>query len=237
MASDHQIAAPSRTSARAKRPPITRQSDFLMVKHNSSPEDSTISNQHICSNTKSCPDVKPHPHQYTNVHSALKDSPNNLKVYHQNIRGLKKKISQLSNILHPEPIEYYKLGGKFCRRQYKNGGVCIYVHESIDYSCIPIHHICKEKDLEICAIKINLSKVKIAIITIYRSPTGDFSYFLKKPESFLIRLHTKKLEIIICGDININYLHRHNKKQLLDSLLASYNLKSVVDFPTRIFNG
>jgi len=26
--------------------------------------------------------------------------------------------------------EYYKLGAKFCRHQYKNGGVCITVHES-----------------------------------------------------------------------------------------------------------
>jgi hypothetical protein len=94
------------------------------------------------------------------------------------------------------PIEYYEIGGKFCRWQYKNGGVCIDVHESIDYGFIATHHICKEKVLEICAIKMNLSKVKIAIITIYRSPTGDFSYFLKELESFLSRLHTINLTLL-----------------------------------------
>ena len=49
-------------------------------------------------------------------------------------------------------IEYYKLGSKFCRHQYKNGHVCIFVHESIDFNTTDTHHICKEKDIEICAI-------------------------------------------------------------------------------------
>lgn len=44
-------------------------------------------------------------------------------------------------------------------------------------------------------------------------------------------------KIVICGDININYLDSHNRKQQLDTLLAMNNLKSTVNFPTRIFNG
>ena len=57
---------------------------------------------------------------------------------------------------------------KFCRHQYKNGGVCVFVNQTTDFDSIPTHHICKEKDLEICAIKLNLPKIKIVIITIYR---------------------------------------------------------------------
>jgi len=109
-------------------------------------------------------------------------------------------------------IEYYKLGNKVCR-QYKNGSVCVYVHESIDSDIISTHHIRKEKDLEICAVKINLPKIKIVIIPIYRSPTGNYNYFLRKSDSFLNLLYTKKMEFIICGDININYLHCHNRRQ------------------------
>jgi arginine deiminase len=41
---------------------------------------------------------------------------------------------------------------------------------------------------------------------------------------------------MICGDININYLDNTNNKLQLDTLLASYNLYSIVDFPTRISN-
>ena len=58
------------------------------------------------------------------------------------------------------------------------------------------------------------------------------------------------MEFIICGDIKMNYLHCHNRRQQLDSLLAMYILKkyskfsyedskwkSTVNFPTRILNG
>jgi len=34
------------------------------------------------------------------------------------------------------------------------------VHESIDFSTIPTHHICKEKGLEICVVKLTLPKIK-----------------------------------------------------------------------------
>jgi len=46
------------------------------------------------------------------------------------------------------------------------------VNQSTDFDSIPAHHICKETDLEICAFKLNQPKIKIVIITIYRSPTG-----------------------------------------------------------------
>ena len=57
------------------------------------------------------------------------------------------------------------------------------MHESIDFDTIPTHHFCKEKDLEICAVKVILSKIKIVIITVCRSPTGNYNYFLRKLES------------------------------------------------------
>ena len=120
-------------------------------------------------------------------------------------------------------IEYYKIGAKFCRHQYKNDGACIFLHESINFDSISTHHICKEKGLEICAVKLNLPKIKTVIITIYRSPTGNYNYFLRKLDSFINSLYTKKMKVIICGDININYLYCHNSRQQLDMLLATYN--------------
>jgi len=131
-------------------------------------------------------------------------------------------------------IEYYKCGTKFCRQQFKNVGVCIFVYESIDFDIISTHCVCKEKDLEICVVKINLPKIKIAILTIYRSPTGNYNYFLRKSDSFLNLLCTKKMEFIICGDINVSYLYCHNRRQQLDIPLPLYNLKSTINFPTRI---
>jgi len=108
--------------------------------------------------------------------------------------------------------ENYNLDAKFCRHQYKNRGVCIFVHESIDLNTIPTHSICKENDLEICSIKLNLPKTEIVIITIYRTPSGNYNYFLRKLESLLSLLYTEKNEFINWGDININYLDSHNRR-------------------------
>jgi hypothetical protein len=41
-------------------------------------------------------------------------------------------------------------------------------------------------------------------------------------------------EIILCGDFNVNYLNDNTRKDYLNSLLASFNLYSVINFPTRI---
>jgi len=38
------------------------------------------------------------------------------------------------------------------------------VHESIDSISIPTRNICKEKDLELFAVKLNLPKIKVVII-------------------------------------------------------------------------
>jgi hypothetical protein len=58
--------------------------------------------------------------------------------------------------------------------------------------------------------------------------------FLSSLDTILSRLYNNSLNIIICGDFNINYLESSNYKLQLDSLLATYNLHSVVDSPTRI---
>jgi hypothetical protein len=43
-------------------------------------------------------------------------------------------------------------------------------------------------------------------------------------------------QFIVCGDININYHIDSEKKNQLDTLLLSYNLSSIVDFPTTVQN-
>ena len=73
-----------------------------MVKDILSLEASNICNQNDSSITNFYPHFKLYSPSYINVNSPLKDSSKNLKVYHQNIRGLEGKISQLSNILYSE---------------------------------------------------------------------------------------------------------------------------------------
>jgi hypothetical protein len=46
-------------------------------------------------------------------------------------------------------------------------------------------------------------------------------------------IYSNTVEIIICGDIHINYLIDSTHKQLLDLLSTFYGLCSTVQFPTR----
>jgi hypothetical protein len=73
-------------------------------------------------------------------------------------------------------------------------------------------------------------------LSIYRAPSGNFVYFLNGLDTTLKFLYSTKLEIIICGDIIINYLVNSNNKNELDALLSCFNFFSIVDFPTRIQN-
>ena len=44
------------------------------------------------------------------------------------------------------------------------------------------------------------------------------------------------MQFIICGDINVNYLVHNSIRKILDTLLALFNLSSIVYFPTRLQN-
>ena len=121
-----------------------------------------------------------------------------LTLYHQNIRGLGNKSNEILNlwsITFPHilcftehhlknneicsiPINSYKLASYYCRKRCKGGGVCIYVHESIHCTSINLSKFCKDKDIEICAVKLYQLPTNICILSIYRSPSGMFSKFL-----------------------------------------------------------
>jgi hypothetical protein len=97
-----------------------------------------------------------------------------LRIIHQNIRGLRNKIDELSNSLHPyrphivcltehhlnsleaENINmaYYEKGALYCKKNLRMGGVVIFVHNSVSYSCVNMEKLCVERTIEICAIKI-----------------------------------------------------------------------------------
>jgi len=75
-------------------------------------------------------------------------------------------------------IEIYNVGVKFCRQVLKNGRVFIFIYISIKFMNINLHSSCKEQDIEICAVKLNLTNTDVVIISIYRSLSGNL--LLKK---------------------------------------------------------
>ena len=114
--------------------------------------------------------------------------------------------------------------------------MCIFVKNNVQSSDIKLNKYSKEKDFEICAVKLHISSHIIIMIAIYRSPSGNFAYFLDSLESILNWVYNTSIDLILCGDLNVNYLNDNHKKQLLDSLLASYSLHGNLQFPKRILN-
>jgi exonuclease III len=131
-------------------------------------------------------------------------------------------------------INNYALGASYCRHSRTHGGVGIFVHNSISYVTINLNKIGNDYDFEACAIKLMLSTNIYHILCIYRPPAGNFTTLLLHLESALTQLYSNTMNLIICGDINVNYLQDSRNKSLLNSLLASFNLHSAVNFPTRI---
>jgi len=110
--------------------------------------------------------------------------------------------------------------------------VCILVQEDLDFSPISFDNYCKEKGIEVYAVRLKITPIQLIILAIYRSPSGNFSNFLKNLDSILNTWNSIKIEFVICGDININYLENCNKRQQLDALLQTYNVIGTVSFPT-----
>jgi hypothetical protein len=114
--------------------------------------------------------------------------------------------------------------------------VYVFIQDNIHCTNINIDRYSNEKDIEICAVKLHILSRTIVTITVYRSPTGNIAYFLNNPEAALKQVYNNTVDIILCGDFNINYLSDNQNKQALNSLLTSYSLYSIIGFPTRIHN-
>jgi exonuclease III/uncharacterized protein YutD len=205
----------------------------------------------VTHNNTICSSSKDHPSKASTHNS---NSKNKLLIFHQNIRGLFNKTEELviswsteaphilclseHHLLNQEInntwIQNYNLGASYCRKNRKGGGVGIFIQKNLAYLKIELDEFCNDLDMEVCAVQLHFSEITFYILCIYRPPSGNFSYFLSSLESVLNQLFSNSNNIIICGDININYLDNTNNKLHLDSLLASYNLYSIVDFPTRI---
>jgi hypothetical protein len=109
-------------------------------------------------------------------------------------------------------FDKYNLGTEFCRQTFHKGGVCMFSLKKYKFSVINIVKHCKDKELEACALKLKFSTIKLCILTIYRSPSGNFQFFLNGLEHIPKKMFKPDIHRIICGDININYMEESKEK-------------------------
>ena len=76
----------------------------------------------------------------------------------------------------------------------------------------------------------------ICIIVVCRAPCANFHLFLNGLDGIIRSLYKVDSRLIVCGDINVDYLVDSEGKRQLDAMLLSYNLSAIVHFPTRTKN-
>jgi hypothetical protein len=105
-------------------------------------------------------------------------------------------------------MDEYNLGAEFCRQSFHKGGVCMYSYilKRFLFSAINIKYY-KDKELEACAIKLKLLSMNVCVLAVYRSPNGNFQFFLYGLENVLKKVYKSS----ICADIN--YLDEIKEKK------------------------
>jgi hypothetical protein len=140
------------------------------------------------------------------------DNSTVINIFHQNIRCLRNKYNDIichlqeyspnvicftehHHLVKEELIllnlQNYLLKAHYCRKTYNEGGTCIYVQNNLKNSPIDLDSYCGDKDIEVCAIHLNTNTDRICIISVYRSPSGNFSTFLNSIEIILLKLCKK----------------------------------------------
>ena len=178
-----------------------------------------------------------------------------LSIVHQNIRSLWGKCEELEILLATElknvevlcftehwlncnkvkavNINNYILANAFCRKNSDHGGSCIFVKQGIITKEINfLNDLGEDKSIEMSAVEI--VKFGIIVICIYRSPDGQAGIFFNKLEMIMQKLIRKHKTLILCGDWNIDTLKSSPHAKELNNLLLRYNLKNLVNTPTRI---
>jgi len=78
----------------------------------------------------------------------------------------------------------------------------MFIQKYLPYLVINVEEFCKDKELEACAVKLDFLSIKVCIITVYRSPNGNFQYFIKGLDNLIKKIYKPDVQLIICGDIN-----------------------------------
>ena len=129
-------------------------------------------------------------------------------------------------------LDNYIVKTHFSRLHHQHGGVMSLLNPNI--LCNSLENVSSfsvEKICELCAVFIPI--VDVIVITMYRSPNGDFNKFIDTVVNTLNELHGTSKYIILGGDINLLFGTQHAKVLYFCNLMCSYGLHPLVNFKTR----
>lgn len=126
----------------------------------------------------------------------------------------------------------YNLCSFYCRSRMKGGGVAILCKTNIIVKNINLSQYCIDKDIEVCACSFKTFNKETIIIVCYRS--GDLTTFFNNIIGVLDSVYKPNLNIILCGDFNLDSYNQNPQFDYFSTLLSGYNLKPIVKWPTRL---
>ncbi|PNF35448.1 hypothetical protein B7P43_G04120 [Cryptotermes secundus] len=186
--------------------------------------------------------------------TGIKKDNNSIQIFHQNVQSLNNKKLNIDILLSDKELDSdvlcitehwlsekeigyynfdnYSLISKFCRENKKNGGSCIYVKSNLEAK--PLNSFDKLNQEEHFEASIaELIQYNIIIICVYRTPNSNINIFIETMDTIINNLINKGKQIVIVGDLNIDFL-RKRINQKLQTMLNSYGLQAIVEAPTRI---
>lgn len=131
-------------------------------------------------------------------------------------------------------LEGYYLASQFSRTLHRGGGTAIWAKRGLETNPINYNELNVEKDFEFCGCEWKINNTTHKIISIYRSPTGNFQVFLERFQQLLINIFTIDSHIWVTGDFNIDFNVSSLEREEINDITAQYGLHSIVRDDTRI---
>lgn len=180
----------------------------------------------------------------------------NIKIIHVNVQGVINKTNQIEVIidtvrptflclsehwctvqqLDTVVFKDYRVVASYCREMHIHGGTLILARRDVDVVCESLFKdMSCEINIECSCVKFRVYDRKYCLLTVYRSPSGRFDIFIDKLVLLLNRATIISDNIILCGDLNINFLNPSFERDVFLDTVKSYNLKVTTELPTRVF--
>lgn len=133
-------------------------------------------------------------------------------------------------------LEGYTLSSWYCRPTRQHGGVCLLVRELEDVAIkrISVEQFCVEMVIECCAVLLSRGDFACCIVSVYR-PDNDIEEFFLRFAELLRYCYGVSANLILCGDLNVNYLRDSSYQRTLTDIFVSFGLRCTNLEPTRIF--
>ena len=192
--------------------------------------------------------------------NTLPEHDNDMTFLSFNARSLLNKVDELAETLASEnhlfvnvtetwcvpgePESLYHIDGytifRRDRTTHQHGGVLTYVNSNMTTNITRLTNLETTNEDLWLLIQPSTSPTPLLTCVIYRSPTSDQEAFLQELETSirLMRRQYPQCKCIITGDFNAKHNNWYQGDvtnscgEHLQSLLLSYNLQQIIDFPT-----